>query len=256
MGIYHELTRGDLRPLYIAWLAAAKEGYVHEDECEPPRPAGLHKLTTAQKQLARFLRLDEDWLVAAAWEQQDCELPDPMAGLSAWIKELPEQKKTAFLVDAALGRADEVASALQQKYRKTDAYKSALKETLAGEGTRFVEDIKEIAEARRQAREQKESEKLARQKAEKAERQRQLRAAHLDSLEGQESRLWEQAESQVQERTQKSYDQATNTLLDLRALYERRDELEDFHACLGALLEKHARKRTFIEKVRNAKLQP
>ena len=73
-GVRAELAAGDLRPLYLAWLAAYgswerdEDAFDDEDEdvLEPPVPAGLGTLTGPQRALAAFLRLDDDLLAVAA----------------------------------------------------------------------------------------------------------------------------------------------------------------------------------------------
>jgi hypothetical protein len=69
-----ELAGGDLRPLYLAWLAAYGNWERDEEafdraadgDLEPPVPPGLGSLTAAQRALAAFLRLDDDLLAIAA----------------------------------------------------------------------------------------------------------------------------------------------------------------------------------------------
>ena len=56
------LINGDLRPLYIAWLACNYD----EESMEPPVPAGLGKLTRELKALAEFYELTNRFLAAAA----------------------------------------------------------------------------------------------------------------------------------------------------------------------------------------------
>ncbi|WP_328451126.1 hypothetical protein [Amycolatopsis sp. NBC_00438] len=73
-GVRAELAGGDLRPLYLAWLAAYGNWERDEDafgrdadgDLEPPVPRGLGSLTAAQRALADFLRLDDDLLAIAA----------------------------------------------------------------------------------------------------------------------------------------------------------------------------------------------
>jgi hypothetical protein len=74
VGLRAELAAGDLRALYLAWLAAYgiwerdEDAFDDDDdeELEPPVPAGLATLTASQRTLARFLRLDDDLLTVAA----------------------------------------------------------------------------------------------------------------------------------------------------------------------------------------------
>ena len=51
---------GDLRCAYLAWLLAVQEDDVDDDAMEPPVPAGLATLTTAQAAMVEFLRIDLD----------------------------------------------------------------------------------------------------------------------------------------------------------------------------------------------------
>ena len=82
-GLRAELAAGDLRPLYLAWLAAYgiwerdEDAFDDEDEeeLEPPVPTGLTALTAPQRALASFLRLDDDLLAVAA----QASPPDPAA---------------------------------------------------------------------------------------------------------------------------------------------------------------------------------
>jgi hypothetical protein len=60
--IRNALINGDLRPLYLAWLACNYD----EESMEPPVPAGLGKLTRELKALAEFYELDNKILAAAA----------------------------------------------------------------------------------------------------------------------------------------------------------------------------------------------
>ncbi|MFD2466288.1 hypothetical protein [Amycolatopsis silviterrae] len=74
VGVRAELAAGDLRPLYLAWLASYGAWERDEDvfdrdadnDPEPPVPPGLGTLTAAQRTLADFLRLDDDLLAIAA----------------------------------------------------------------------------------------------------------------------------------------------------------------------------------------------
>ena len=57
-----ELLRGDLRPLYLGWLAGAGGGELRDDALEPEVPPGLSELSPAQQALAEFLEIDPDML--------------------------------------------------------------------------------------------------------------------------------------------------------------------------------------------------
>jgi hypothetical protein len=61
-----DILAGDLRTLYLGWLAAAQDGLLPDDAQEPPVPAGLDRPTPALELLAQFLRLDAGLIAAAA----------------------------------------------------------------------------------------------------------------------------------------------------------------------------------------------
>ena len=100
VGVRAELAAGDLRPLYVAWLAGYGTwerdedafSYDDEDELEPPVPDGLGALTAPQRALADFLRLDADLLtIAAQASPLRAETKDHPRKLARWIKDLPGQ---------------------------------------------------------------------------------------------------------------------------------------------------------------------
>jgi hypothetical protein len=130
-----EIAAGDLRSLYLAWLAAYGEWerdesifeYEDEDIVEPPVPAGLDELTGAQQALATFLRLDDDLLTVASQAA-----PDDPAALAATIKGMPEAEKDRLLLAVASGQAEPARRAL---LRRTDPPRRTVGELLDAAAT-------------------------------------------------------------------------------------------------------------------------
>ncbi|QFG20431.1 hypothetical protein [Actinomadura sp. WMMB 499] len=112
VGVRAELAAGDLRPLYLAWLAAYGGwerdedafGDDAEDTPEPPVPAGLDSPTAAQRALADFLRLDGTLLGVAARASAP---PPGDAALNRHIGRLPVKEKDGLLLKLAQGQAAE-----------------------------------------------------------------------------------------------------------------------------------------------------
>jgi len=102
-----ELLRGDMRPLYLGWLAGVRAGEVDEKTAEPQPPPGLSRLTAAQQALAEFLEVDEDLLAAAGLSDRQDSKPDSERGAErdVWIAALPAAEKTATLKLLLAGNA-------------------------------------------------------------------------------------------------------------------------------------------------------
>ncbi len=126
VGVRAELAAGDLRPLYLAWLAAFGTwerdedafDYDEEEELEPPVPAGLGALTAPQRALADFLRLDADLLtIAAQASPSPAETKDDPGKLAKWIKDLPASDKDKLLHRVAQGQGAKVQMELRRRFR-------------------------------------------------------------------------------------------------------------------------------------------
>ena len=134
-GVRDEIAAGDLRPLYLAWLASYGEWerdestFCDEDEdlVEPPVPAGLDKITAPQQALATFLRLDDDLLAVASQAP-----PDDLAALEASVKGLPDAEKDQLLLAVARGQAAQTRTEL---LRGTDPPRRTVGELLDAAAT-------------------------------------------------------------------------------------------------------------------------
>ncbi len=109
ISIRNELAGGDLRALYLGWLAAVQSDELDEDAVEPPVPAGFGQLDASHQTLAAFLRIDESLLRTAARESAPLASPPKRKTLAGWVKSLPAPEKDRILVrilehpDAAAG---------------------------------------------------------------------------------------------------------------------------------------------------------
>jgi hypothetical protein len=125
VGVRTELAAGDLRPLYLAWLAAYGTwerdedafDYDEENDLEPPVPAGLGTLTASQRALADFLRLNTGLLAVAAQASPPlAETKDDPRKLAKWIKELPVGDKDTLLCRVAQGHGAQVQMELRRRF--------------------------------------------------------------------------------------------------------------------------------------------
>ena len=71
LGVRDELASGDLRALYLGWLAGMQSEMLDDDEFEPSVPPGLRHLSSSLKSLTEFLRIGDDLLTVAAARSPD-----------------------------------------------------------------------------------------------------------------------------------------------------------------------------------------
>jgi hypothetical protein len=264
-----ELAGGDLRALYLGWLAGVAPGASHgeddfddnyddyddeeddkpDDEAlEPPVPAGLNQLSAALDALTDFLRIDRDLLAVAA--QSSPALPDAPADgdLQRWIAALPAAEKDALLIQLASAPAPAHAELLRRFHRETTPYPHATP------GRRSIGAMRAAAQELGDKRRREEAERQA------AERERQARAAaiarasYLDSLTGREEELWEQVEALIETKQPKQYDRALMLLTDSHDLCARQDRDAAFADRLDALRERYAKRPALLSRLDGAEL--
>mgnify|MGYP000204832918 CR=1 FL=1 len=114
-----ELLRGDMRPAYLAWLLAVQADAVEDDAIEPPVPAGLAALTSAQVAMVEFLRIDARLIAAAAHGIENKSASASEADLRRWVTGLSPAQKERWLMRAIdepeLPLGDELARAFRAK---------------------------------------------------------------------------------------------------------------------------------------------
>jgi hypothetical protein len=161
--LLHELTpvrdmliNGDLRPVYLAWLACQPF-----ESPEPPVPAGMGSLPDALHALANFYEINNDLLEAAAEESDSVTEPvEKTLPVQAWFKTMSEQQRLQLLEalladDSGLVRAETLQSI--RKTLKTSAW--PVRQT-----SRTMDDLHRLAEERSQIRVSRENQAKEKQR--------------------------------------------------------------------------------------------
>ena len=245
-----EMLGGDARPLYLGWLARLGNDEHHDDEIEPPVPAGLQALTPAQVALAEFLMLDADWLAAAAEASPSLLAPESSGSedsrFDPWLRKLPVEEMRAKLRMLLQGRSREAERTLRNAFLKWENGRNAKQLNLPGR--RRVSEIESRVAAHRAIREGRERE--ARQ-ADEA-RRRKERTRYLTSLLEQEDTAWSSIDAQLRRTTGSAYDQAFQKLQDLAEAYEnaRRDAV--FRRRLAQLMSSHGKRGAWLARLQKA----
>lgn len=144
-----ELLRGDLRPLYLGWLAAAAGGELRDAALEPEVPPGLVDLSPPQRALAEFLEIDTDMLAAAragstkAGNTKASRSNAAQDGhLDAWLEKWSRAEMAAVLKLIARGQAQ--AAERQVRSRHTTWLKAQLPPRLTSPLRRSVSELREL----------------------------------------------------------------------------------------------------------------
>lgn len=257
VGIRGELAAGDLRALYLGWLAAQsrpfrwvrENGVLIDDEDEstptPPVPPGLRALTSPQRALARYLRVDDDLLRAAAESSADIE--DTTDEYESFVRGLAATEKDALLVRVLRDGQRQVHLELMGRYRESLPRVDAPAGPLVAELLRRADQLattRERSAARKRARE-------------KARIERERLAAHerrLAELSEDRVRSWSRVEAHMQATKAADYDCAVALLTDLQEVYHRGGDDDEFVERVAVLRNKNSRKVSLMKRLTDAGL--
>lgn len=246
VGIRSELAAGDLRPLYLAWLAGLTLSTA--GELEPPVPPGLATLTAAQRALADFLRVDSDLLAAAAeTSAQQEKTTDVSRRLEAWVAQLPVAEKNRLLLRVV---EDHAAVRMELLRRFHDAHMP----NLPTSQRRTVDELLDAASRRRGDRKRRIAARRAEEETRRQEALALAREHRLDDLARDEEAAWSRIDALIATRKPGEYDAAVALLTDLQALAEREGRPDAFTRRSQALRHTHARKTSLIERLGRAGL--
>ena len=119
---------------------------------------------------------------------------------------------------------------------------------------RSVAELKARAEVLKVEREKREEQASARAKAKRALEEAAQREKHLQSLAGKEDSLWKKIDGLIKLTQPKPYDEALETLLDLRDLAAKSGAQEAFAKRAAALYAANTKRPAFAARIRKAGL--
>lgn len=244
-----DLAGGDHRALYLAWLLCVQARELEDDATEPPVPPGLGDLTAPLQAFADFLRIDQDLVAAAAARSLAEKASSPTQEVERWIAGLPDAVKTGWLVRLAGGTEPHLRAELLRSFRESRPGRPG-----DGGAPRTVGKLLAAAERISQERRRKEAEKAAREQARREREAAEARSRYLATLAGREAKLWSKVDELIATKNPGRYDDAVKLLCDLRELALQQGRADEIEARLLRLREEHAKKWTFLERLKKAGL--
>ena len=249
-----ELLRGDLRPLYLGWLAGAGGGDLRDDTLEPEivchNSPGLSELSPAQQALAEFLAMDPDMLTAASAGSGRAPQAESEDGdrLDAWLGEWSREEMASVLRLIAQGRHQEAERSVRSRH-------VAWLKAQQAPGTpamrrRSVAELLDIAKTAAGLRLEREAKERAKQEAERR-RQREVR---LRQVMAEVDKHWEAIDAQAKRATSSGYEHAVRGLLELAEAYALTASGEEFEHALRHFVVRHAKRSTLLRRLTGAGL--
>lgn len=245
-----ELLRGDLRPLYLGWLAGAGSGELRDDALEPEVPPGLSELSLPQQALIEFLEIDPDMLAAAMAGSARVPQIDADEGdhLDAWLNDWSRDELVAVLRLITQGLGQEAERRVRSRHAAwVKAQRPSVSATVRRRSVAELRELAKTASGVRLEREAKERAKL------EAEHRRQ-REAHLRRLMADVDKHWEAIDVQAKRGSASGYDQAVRALVDLAEGYALASSREEFERTLRRFVVRHATRGALLRRLTEAGL--
>jgi hypothetical protein len=245
IAIRDELMEGDLRALYIVWLASqSMRGSYDEEEEEddeisvPPVPPAFGTLTAAQQALAELLQVPQELLVATA-RHSNAAVSSTDNDFAAWVKLLPPDRQYDYLV--RLARNEPGLSRLLVKELRGLSQDKTRAMPSTGEHVSYATLLAESKAIKAQLeREQREQEQLARQR-------------HLQDIRDHQDDYWHQVDLAVMRSTGPGYDEAVRLLIELREVADHFKETQEFQERFRAWVRPHLRRPAFVKRLQGRK---
>lgn len=244
-----ELLRGDLRPLYLGWLAGAGGGELREDALEPEVPSGLSELSPPQQALVEFLEIDPDMLAAASVGSAPVAQAEVEGDscLDAWLGDWSRDEMAAVLKLIAKGQGQEAERRIRFRHA---AWLKAQRPSASAARRRPLAELRELAKSASGLRLEREAQERAKRETE----HRRQREGHLRRLMAEVDKHWEAIDVQAKRGSASGYDQAVRALVDLAEGYRLTSSPKEFERALRHFVVRHATRGALLRRLTEAGL--
>jgi hypothetical protein len=243
-----ELLRGDLRSLYIGWLAAVTREMVENEEMEPLAVSGLGELTPAQRALAEFLEVDQDLLTGASTGSPAAQETEVFRReMETWIDSMPREDINLLLKQLLEGRGQQAERVIRNRFA---SWRRGLQTDDTDAPRRTAGDLWENADKVRLIRLEKEEQ----ERQQREIKRREKRTVYLENLSHDFPGAWAAVKEPVERGSGRGYDEACGILIDIAEAYELYATKEQFQKELETFMAGHLRRKALIERLVTAGL--
>lgn len=244
-----ELLRGDLRPLYLGWLAGVVT--MSDSAPGPEIPLGLADLSPAQQALVEFLEISPDLLAAASTSSAPATSTDTEdQRIDSWLGTWSSNDMKSILKHIATGKGLEAERAIKSRYAAW--LKAQISPASSANARLTVAELQKLAEAAASERKKHEAKVRAEQDAER----RRQREAHLRQIMTAAKAYWKTAEAQAGRGVASGYDNAARILSELAEGYDLTSSRAAFERDLGQFLVPHAKRKALLQRLTKMGLWP
>ena len=243
VAVRDELLRGDLRSLYIGWLAAIAGEMMDDDEMEPLSVSGLASPTAAQHALAEFLEVDPDLLTGAGMGSPAA----PKAEISRkemdkWIGALPRDEVNSILKQLLEGKGQQAERSIKNRLA------SWRRDFQTGDNDaprRTVGELRQNADKASQIR----LEKQKRDRKRREVKRRKEHEAYLKNLSSDFPKAWKSVREPVERGSGRGYDEACRALVDIAEAYDLYATRKQFQKELKKFMAGQMRRKSLIQRL-------
>ncbi len=238
-----ELLRGDIRSLYIGWLASVTEKMTSDHEKEPLSVNGLGSLTSSQQVLAEFLEIDPDLLEGAGIDNPDVQTEEiSKKEMEEWIDGLPRNEVKIVMKQLLEGKGLQAERTLKNQFA---AWRRDLQGDEVKVSRRTVKDLWKNAKKTEKIRLEREKNDRMLQES----KRREEREAYLKNLANDFPKIWKSLQQTVKRGSGLAYDEVCCSIVDISEAYERLGSRKHFQKELKRFMSKHMRRKALIQRL-------
>ncbi len=250
LAIREDIIQGDYRSLYLFWVKLASEKEMLEDDQEeyeeefedetppPPVPPNLQKLSGALKAFIEFFQIDKD-LVSAA-QKASKHIEPTSIDYKQLIMKLSDKERIDYLFRLVNG---ETNLSIQIKKRLEKLQSSEKTSSSTNEQRISIHELKN-----RQKIEALKRKEAATKAAQQAHHKKMLTLAKEEHIH------WRTVFYNLDRKTSKAYDIATEALKDLQDLAVFQNKFEKFNEKMEDIRENYGRSKALMKRFDKAGL--